>query len=132
MNELTPRQKASADRAWTPPTKLGKSCEFEGPGEAWVKSSQIKLAQLFTLYSQLQSGGYVDVPMTFYNVMDFIGADSLNLDFSSKVFLYLIALVVGQNGKRYVIMIHCCLLFTPKLPTPFVFHGMSFASVLCY
>jgi hypothetical protein len=101
--QSTPRQKMDVNPSWKPPTraKVGSSLKFEEPGDAWVNESTKKLALLFSLRNHLQAKQMLDLPMTFYNIMDFIGADSLGLEFNERVFLYLLALILGQG--RYVV-----------------------------
>jgi hypothetical protein len=101
--QSTPREKMEANLSWSPPTrtKVGSSLVFEAPGVTWVNESATKLARLFSFRNHLHARHLLDLPMTFYNIMDFISADSLGLDFNEKVFLYLLALIMGQG--RYVI-----------------------------
>ena len=105
--DSTPRDKASADPAWAPPTKsTARILTYHAPGEKWAMASKTKLSQLFALCTQLENNDYLEVPMTFYTVIDFITTDSSRLDFNSKVFLYLIALVLVEDANRYAINMH--------------------------
>lgn len=118
--KATPRQVAETKGdGWKPPTRTDAG-SMEPPGCQWVEGSKRKLALLSTLRGLWREESLVSQPMTFNTVMDFIGADSgdLQLDFNGRVFLYLLALVLVQD--RYVSwlsVMNCDVFFVPH-PRP--------------
>jgi len=98
---ITPRKKAELDGdGWKPPTKQDSAKPvFDPPGNLWLQDSQKKLKLLFSLARELKAEDLLEPPLAFPTLMDFIGADSLDvsLSFHDRVFLYLNALVLSQK-----------------------------------
>lgn len=98
--KATPREIAEAKGpGWKPPTKSTTGSTMDFPGDQWADQSKKKLTLLTTLRALWKDACLVPQPMTFNAVMDFIGADTGNieLDFNGRVFLYLLALILGQK-----------------------------------
>jgi len=101
--DLTPRTRASLDGSgWAPPTRSeGAVVVYEKPGALWAAAARRKLVLLTSLRNQLKNAGLCGQPMTFVTLMAFVQPDESDLDFDSRVFLYLVALMLNQ--KRFVI-----------------------------
>jgi hypothetical protein len=118
----TPRLKAQMDGpSWNPPSRLGKELVYTKPGTNWKKLALQKLQLLTLLRHHLTSSGLLTVAMTFPTLMDFIQLDD-DLDFNSRVFIYLLALMLGQ--KRYgigVLLAYCKVLLFGSLTISLAF-----------
>ena len=103
LNEKpTPREKVNQEGdGWKPPMKVGSRAKYDDPGNKWRAESETKVQLLVSLAHHLQTEGKIQQPMTFIQVMEFIGADQRErddeaFDFSAKVFAYIVALTLGQ------------------------------------
>ena len=100
---VIPSKKVELDGdAWKPPmrTKDGKkgTVAYDPPGAKWKEDSSRKLYLLFAMSRELKAQGLVPPPMTFATLMEFIeGRGGYTLEFSGRVFIYLIALILNQK-----------------------------------
>lgn len=108
QDDMTPRDRFKYDGAlWAPPMRSEASgVAYLQPGAQWAREARKKLALLTSLRSQLKIIGLCEQPMTFVNVMEFVLPDDSTIHFESRVFLYLVALMIAQ--KRFVILSRSC------------------------
>jgi len=101
--DVIPSKKVELDGvAWKPPmrTQGGKkgTVAYDPPGGSWKEDSSRKLYLLFAMSRELKAQGLIPPPMTFATLMEFIeGRCGYTLEFSGRVFIYLIALILNQK-----------------------------------
>jgi hypothetical protein len=103
----SPRKIVELDgNAWKPPMRQENGLYAE-PGEQWRDQKRRQLKQLVSVATQLKAAEMVELPMSFVNVLELIGAESESVWFENKVFLYLIALTLRLHWWVLLALL-CC------------------------
>ena len=110
---LTPRKKVELEgAAWKPPTRKDDvvAVECDQPGAKWRDSNLHKLKLLMAISREMQSEGLIPQRVTFSGLMEYIEGTT-TLEFNTRVFLYLIGLIVYRQSNSFEGMVNILLHF---------------------
>lgn len=100
-DEMTPRKQAThAGDLWAPPTRVTNehTISYSAPGSKWERTNKKKLVLMALLERQLRDANLLPLPMSFGTVMECLDVgDNWENAFNTKVFLYLVALILHQK-----------------------------------